>query len=332
MIELNNKRLQFAFPEVHKDARFSIEFERTLRIPDDNREYPLPPGLGAFPLFHVDDFSTKVPETWNKHGGVFMPMYQSEALWINFNSHNYPFALKIATGKINAVTGEDWSNTLHNDDENEQDYIVLPDQPWLDGYAISKGKVRQFVAMPLGKGYTAEEQIKGVSEHGGIQVIAYPMKKEIYEEIQKESENRVHKDLCMCVSDSMDFEMGLAPGGVMRQSIYDDEYGLEVWDVDHTSRCFIHIVNSNQFQLITDHNPPTKPITAKQYTEMGLPWFDYYDADKKVLEGASALAALDSVAAKEIKLGETILSDNDPVEPKFIKEIKPTDHVREGDF
>ena len=60
MIELLNNQLIFRFPDVHKKAGCSIDFQRTLRIPDDNREYPLPPGLGAFPLRHVDDFAAGV--------------------------------------------------------------------------------------------------------------------------------------------------------------------------------------------------------------------------------------------------------------------------------
>ena len=43
MIELLNNQLTFRFPEVHQKAVCSIDFQRTLRIPDDNREYPLPP-------------------------------------------------------------------------------------------------------------------------------------------------------------------------------------------------------------------------------------------------------------------------------------------------
>ena len=38
-------KLTFRFPEVHEDAGCSIVFQRTLRIPDDEKEYPLPPGL-----------------------------------------------------------------------------------------------------------------------------------------------------------------------------------------------------------------------------------------------------------------------------------------------
>jgi hypothetical protein len=63
---------------------FSLNFQRTLRIPDDGKTYPLPPGLDEFPVCKVDDYISRVPETWKEHGGVFIPMYQREALWINF--------------------------------------------------------------------------------------------------------------------------------------------------------------------------------------------------------------------------------------------------------
>ena len=49
MITLEADRLVFRFPEVHEDAACAIEFQRTLRIPDDERAYPLPPGLGRLP-------------------------------------------------------------------------------------------------------------------------------------------------------------------------------------------------------------------------------------------------------------------------------------------
>ena len=101
MIELRKDHLLFRFPDVHSDAALSIDLQRTLRIPDDDKDYPLPPGLGSFPLRHVDDFAERVPEEWIEHGGVMLPMYQSEALWLNFTGV-YPLAIKVAAGKINA--------------------------------------------------------------------------------------------------------------------------------------------------------------------------------------------------------------------------------------
>ena len=47
MIELQHDELVFQFPEVHADAVCRVDFQQTLRIPDDNREYPLPPGLAV---------------------------------------------------------------------------------------------------------------------------------------------------------------------------------------------------------------------------------------------------------------------------------------------
>ena len=104
MIELNGDQLLFRFPEVHADALCRIEFQRTLRIPDDNREHYLPPGLGRFSMLQVDDYSGKVPDAWRSHGGVFLPMHQAEAMWINFQG-GYPMAIKVAAGKIDALTG-----------------------------------------------------------------------------------------------------------------------------------------------------------------------------------------------------------------------------------
>ena len=45
MIELKNDFLTFSFPEVHPEAQLTIDFQRTLRIPDDEKDYPLPPGF-----------------------------------------------------------------------------------------------------------------------------------------------------------------------------------------------------------------------------------------------------------------------------------------------
>ena len=55
MIELKTNELVFRFPKVHKNAICRVSFQRTLLIPDDNRDYPLPPGLGRFPIEPVKE-------------------------------------------------------------------------------------------------------------------------------------------------------------------------------------------------------------------------------------------------------------------------------------
>ncbi|RMH11355.1 MAG: hypothetical protein D6698_16470 [Gammaproteobacteria bacterium] len=325
MIELINNALVFRFPRVHSEATCTIDFQRTLRIPDDHREYPLPPGLGRFPVEHVDDFAERLPESWRQHGGVMIPMYQSEAMWVNF-SGKYPCAVKIAAGKINAVSGKAWSNELSAD---PQDYVVIPEQPWLDGFNVSEDHIRQFVAMPLGEGHTAEEQITDEAQYGGLQIVVYPMKPEAYEQYRSRKQ-MVVEHLC-CYSLDMDLEMGLAPGGLMKQEIYEDEYGIDSWDQEHGSRCFVHIANSATYETIVGRKPPHEPPTAKEYTAAGLPWFEYY-ADTKTLEGSNILGGLTSLAAKVIEKTGKPLQDNAPVEPKLVKEIHSNNIVREGEF
>lgn len=328
MITLENNALVFRFPEVHGEAVLRVEFQRTLRIPDDNREYPLPPGLGRFPLRHVDDDAAKVPAAWRDHGGVFLPMYQAEALWLLFNSGGYPFAVKVAAGKINAVTGEPWTSGLAAE---PQDHLVAPSQPWLDGFCVAKGKVRQFVAMPLGEGYTAEEQLTGEAEHGGLQIVAYPMKAKEWERLRARQDRYSSFAVNACAREVLPgLEMGLAPGGLMDQEIYADPHGLKAWETSASSRCFVHIVNSLQYREITGHAPPSPPPTAQEYTRAGLPWFDYYDAELKALAGAPKLGGLHSVGAMGAVKGEP-LPGNTTVTPKVVH-LGPKSVVREGNF
>jgi len=337
MIELRDDSLVFSFPQVHKAAKLTIHLQRTLRIPDDDKEYQLPPGLGRFPLRHVDDFAARVPEKWMEHGGVMFPMYQSEAMWLCFDSTHdsergveYPFAVKIATGKVSAVSGETWKIGVNR---RPQDYVVVPEQPWLDGYCVEKGVIRQFVAMPLGSGYSTEEQVTGKAEHGGLQILAYPMKREVYE--KRFPKRRRRDKIRYCLEDSAVCysmaapppDMGLAPGGRMRQEIYEDPYRVGDWDLGHSSRCFVHITNSMVWRSITSENPPTTPPTSEEYTRAGLPWFEWYDDKSQALQGAGTLAGMKSVAELGKEKGDVPLPENEPVTPenviKLRKGLKP---------
>ena len=47
-IELKDDQLIFRFPGVHSDALLAIDFQRTLRIPDDNRALICRRGSGEF--------------------------------------------------------------------------------------------------------------------------------------------------------------------------------------------------------------------------------------------------------------------------------------------
>lgn len=369
MLTLENNQLVIRFPEVHADAVCTIEFQRTLRIPDDNRVHKLPPGLGRFPLFHVEDHAAKVPASWSEHGGVFLPMYQAEAMWIRFSS-KYPFAVKIAAGKINAVSGEPWSPALkpsvrmvkaahdmlarppveqkaYMDSfigqaefpiKGEQDYVTIPDQPWLDGFNVGEGQIRQFVAMPLGDGYTVEEQITGEAIHGGLQLIVYPLKAEFYSPPRSALRSMgmaamsLESTTFACASNAQP-QMGLAPGGLMTQQIYADKRDFAQWDQSKSAKCFVHLLNSAVFEQVTGKKPPTQAPTAADYTAARLPWFDYYAEGKTALPGAANLKKLVSVAAMGHKKGESPLPENAAVTLPVVVVLKANpNEVKVGTF
>jgi hypothetical protein len=373
MIEMTMGTLRFRFPEVHEDAEFSVDFQRTLRVPDDGEDYPLPAGLGEFPLEHVDDHSERVPQSWLRHGGVMVPMHAAEALWINLNSSfgregvEYPFAVKVAAGKINAVTGEPWSVGLrpgapptgpahpsrpargsgapaHRRAEALQDYMVVPEQPWLDGFNAGEGVIRQFVAMPLGGGYTAEEQITGQAEVGGIQLLAYPMKADAYKRLVERErrhplglafgspagDDRIHFSSLdewtthHMLSETVD--MGLGAGGRIQQEICADPYDPDVWDLEHPARCFVHLARAEQWKALTGNAAPTEPPTPQQYRSSGIPWFDYTQRGP-VVPASEVLSALDSVAA--VAEGNSLhLTHNDSVPVDRVVRLKPRPRTR----
>jgi hypothetical protein len=310
-------------------GELAIRFHRTLRIPDDGRSYPLPPSLGSFPVCRVEDFADRVPAPWREHGGVFLPMYQREAMWLSFQAakHWRPMAVKVAVGMVNAVTGEPWSQPIGPGD---QDYLVCPPQPWLDGIKSEGGLIRQFVAMPLGMGYTVEGQVTGEERFGGIQLVAFDPKKDrfsepplppvtLYREYGREYgiAEAAHAPRARAtlgpLESSAGAEMGLGTGGRMEQKVYPDPYGWEVWDNARVGRVYVHIVNSLLFREITGRRAPESPISAKTYTEHGYPWFDLYDEHLGDVEPSEILGGVRSVSELDAEHGFEPQQDDDTV-------------------
>ncbi|MGH2413120.1 MAG: hypothetical protein ACRDEA_05405 [Microcystaceae cyanobacterium] len=285
---------------IHIGQRFAVSFQRTLRIPDDGRTYPLPPGLGVFPIYQVEDYQDKLPQAWRETGGAFIPMYQREALWLGFRGASWkPNALKIAIGGINAISGQPHDPILH---DNPQDYLVIPNQPWLDGIKTGQGSVRQFVAMPLGLGYTVEAALTGQETYGGIQIIVFEPKPGRFPDAPP-PESELGPQMARSLGSKSTPSMGLGAGGVMKQKIYPDSYGIEVWNQENCGSVTVHILNSAQYRSITGQEPPPTPIDAATYTKYQLPWFDLYDEEKGALTPSEQLANVKTVTKHDAELG-----------------------------
>nr|XP_036586659.1 uncharacterized protein CTRU02_03247 [Colletotrichum truncatum]KAF6797216.1 integral membrane protein [Colletotrichum truncatum] len=184
-----------------KSEALSMQLNRTIRVPDNKDINALPPGLGAFPLFKVRDYTQNMPKDMVKKGGIFFPMYQREAMWISFSA-GAPFAIKIYVGGVNAVSGfpmtendktKEKRKKMLNSGKPIQDYMVLPEQHWLDGIASEDGKIRQFVAQPKGSGFSVEAQVTGEENVGGIQIEIIPIKKNFPTEFDVRYEDKEQK-------------------------------------------------------------------------------------------------------------------------------------------
>ena len=430
MLELKNNQLTFSFPEVHEAAKCTIRFHRTLRIPDDGKTYPLPASLGDFPMEHVDDFKETVPDRWLGRGGVMLPMWQSEAMWLQFvpmhvpgHGHvSWPCAVKVAAGKVSAITGKKWKDGLR-----KKDYCVAPNQKWLDGFVVEDGKIRQFVAAPLGSGASAEEQITGKAEFGGIQIEVYPMKLKAFKErfperpdpvgggflrshgfpgsstvpgvytqintgasaageaegplvASEETEGSVNYSSAGVTPISESSvpprkgvevwsgraktptralrsrggpkrsravkqqafrgeeprlrkasvqDMAMGAGGAMKQQVFEDPYSMDVWDIDHGARCFVHLCSSTAWRQVTGAEPPTVPLTPTEYARGGVPWFDLWEEETKALKGTAKLAGLKTVKQVGEEAGVPLVTEDVSVTPHHVVALSK-DAVKDG--
>lgn len=314
-----------------------VRFVRTLRLPE-NGTHRLPPGLGTFPLRRVEDYPDTVPEQWLAKGGVMLPVYLREAMWLSFAGSPEPTALQIGVGKVCAVSGEKWTGELSR---RPQNYVVLPRQPWLDGINSGKGTVRQFVAVPLGMGATVEGQVTGEETVGGLQLQAFPLNAELRAAWRAE-QRRLAEERARRLAASPPSPpayggyggpppmpmaapagpppaaaaMGIGAGGTMRQEVYQDERASRDWSDTPEARVFVHLVTPPEWRRITGEEPPPSPADRAAYTRAGLPWYDYDDPDGTDLAPSGTLADVKPV-------GEWLGDDLDPWTPPAPWQVKP---------
>lgn len=291
----------------------TVDFQRTLRIPETGL-HPLPPGLGRFPLRRVSDYPDTAPAEWLARGGVMLPIYQREAMWLLFNASE-PTALQVGVGKVCAVSGLPWIEHLVKDPQN---YVALPNQPWLDGINAGDGFIRQFVAVPLGSGATVEGQVTGQETHGGVQLRAVGLTEKALAEWHAAQALRTecYEDLMMDGGPlpAPSADIGLGAGGRMRQEVYTDDRPLADYDESVSRRVFVHLCSAAQWTAITGEVPPATPVDRDAYVDAALPWFDYYNADARDLAPSKILTNVESVG-KKLGAKEDPFA---PVEPKTV--------------
>ena len=317
-----------------------VRFIRTLRLPESGT-HRLPPGLGEFPVRRVEDHLSAVPPQMRERGGVMLPVYLREAMWLSFAGSSEPAALQVGVGKVCAVSGEPWRGTLARTPQN---YVVLPRQPWLDGINSGKGTVRQFVAVPLGMGATVEGQVTGEETWGGVQLQAFGLSAAALDAWREEVRARAERATAGpwaagAAAAPMAFgaapppapaaparpggapraraaSMGLGVGGSMRQEVYRDDRSPADWSEEPSGRVFVHLVTPPEWRRITGEEAPPSPVDRAAYTRAGLPWYDYYDENAADLAPAGPLTGVRPV-------GDWLGDDHTPWEPPVPGQIVP---------
>ncbi len=326
-VELNNNHLVF--------GDFAIQFQRTLRVPDTHETYNLPSGLGHFPVRRVEDYADNphLPEQWRQIGGVFIPMYLQEAMWISFEHQGKPHAVQVGFGKVNAVSGNPWTDHLV-----EAGYMVAPPQRWLDGINVGASVVRQIIAVEFGSGQSVESQVSKKEQWGGLQIGVIPPK-DSYQFTQTQDARFSHGAGMFFAGASLNESldgggvtldsaheftsatrsavskgvsasraadrgiqkqsvMSIGAGGKIDQKIYPDPYGINTWDQSKTQRVFVHIASPALWRAITGEAAPSSPITADVYKRYGYTWHAVYDAQMGDIEASDALSSVKSVKQK----------------------------------
>ena len=295
-----------AFDSIVLTPEVSVTLQRTLRIPDDGRDYPLPPGLGRLPVKDTGE-------------GLVVPMHVREAMWLSFDAPYWkPHALKVGIGGIDALTGESFDPDHLS--ARPQDYVVIPDQPWLDGINAGDGFIRQFVAVALGEGLSVEADLTGEESHGGLQLSLFAPRPGRFPDSPPKIDPR-YETMC-CVQASS--EMGLGAGGRMRQEIYEDDYGLDTWERKPAATVEVTMLEAHAFAERFGVPVPPTPVDAATYTEHGLPWFDLYDPVRRAIPKTDRLAGVRSVrdrageesdAPVAVEDDQTVVIANPPVTP-----------------
>jgi hypothetical protein len=269
MIELTHDQLIFSFPRVHPDARLTVEFQRTLRIPPGEQDVPLLPGLGRYPLFPTADLAAKGRAPWLQRVDAMLPMYQSEAMWLSFQpayslTHEafYRFALKIGVGHADAITGGTWSSKLR---PQGRDFLVISEPSWLGGFAAGQRSYHQFVAVPFGADSDPTRRAVSDPRRNQVQLMVYPLRGEAFAQHFPKDAWRSRIDRRPDATTASRVTSGGAAGAqeLERQDVHEDRFPASDWNLGAGSRYRVHLANSLQWCALAGGPPPAPAMTSK---------------------------------------------------------------------
>lgn len=133
---------------------FYVSLRHTKKIKIDPNSHTLPPDWGPFKEFKVADYNC--PEEWSSNG-YFVPAEEGMPLWIDLRS-NPQCACILSVQRFNPISNEPANLEKGLTKDPKQNYMVLPNQRWIDGYTHD-GKVYQFIVTKAGEGLSVNEYV-----------------------------------------------------------------------------------------------------------------------------------------------------------------------------
>jgi hypothetical protein len=252
-----------------------VTLHKTIKVKDNNEPSNLPPSLGTFDIYRVSEYKANLPKNWDENA-YFIIMHDKEAMWMSFQAME-PLAVIIGAGTINSLDGKPFNNKLEKDN-----YLVTPPQPWLDGWKGEDGNVYQFVSTKVGEGHSIGEQLSNSNDHAiSISVFKAKHPEKLQSAVRPittwgESAmgdcdyftpicSSYGAQLCSFSGHQCNTEMGIGKGGMIKQKIYEDPHGLEVWKEEPEKTLKIYLINASEFCEIVGKPVPETPVKAEQY-------------------------------------------------------------------
>ncbi|KAI5855159.1 hypothetical protein BZA05DRAFT_442822 [Tricharina praecox] len=179
--------------------------------------------------------------------------------------------------------------------EERQDYVVVPPQPWLNGIATSPGVVKQFVAVPYKLGYSVEHQVTGSETVRGIEFEIIPSFTLWKPSFALWDESSVHRrapsanlktptvadygivrgsiiDLILTLRGgyAQSHEMAVGAGGTIKQGIWKDPHSPRLWNTGRAKLLIVQVLNATAFEAITGMPTSPTPIEYKTFLQQWL--------------------------------------------------------------
>lgn len=250
----DRRALTFAFPDLGSDARLHVTFRRTPRTAD----------LDDLPRLTSDTTLPLAQGSPTGDADAVLPMWQSEAMWIDFSSpHLHPFLVMIGVDGVNAITGTPFTG---EPDFDADDYIEVPTQQALATHRRPYGDLRQFVPPSVHVGPDA------ASPGHLLQFTVTPMRAEAWARRRHHAADRPD---CVLCDISRAERMRAVPRATPSRVLGPLE-SPDTWQPSLSRSGAVLVVNSATWRELTGGSPRHHPLTSTDYDARRLRWHPTY--------------------------------------------------------